>query len=777
MEKKRTYNTVVLYIMLTIAMLLFVGVIARILYRYSKHNSISDIDEVKSYSTGWKLTDEYAEILGFKSVEIPYTIDNVKEYGIDQITIEKIVIDGHYIDKSSMYFVNTGRNSVSVTVNDDEVFNLNDAGDKAGLSIKGRFIVNLPADIKGKCTIRITMGAYDGKIVIPELFIGSRYAVTLKMLSQDTFTLIVIWVLFIIGIVILFFAIYSGRKKVTDVRLVLIAISLIMAALWGFADSTIGLILGINAYALGYLSYISFMLLIAGPVVFVWSTLKRKSRILFIDIVVILLNEIFEVGFTLLGFCRLQNLLIINHFIIVISLIICIAELLKKLKEEKSKSLSVIFRSYVIVLVTAFLAVFAFWQYGSTVYRAIMMIGILFFIIGLMQAILLGYIEKNTSRKYRIQELEIYERLSNVDSLTGIGNRRAFEEKIKDIEKRYDEIDDAVLVMMDLNGLKYTNDMYGHIAGDDLIIAASKVINDAYGEYGDTYRIGGDEFAAIIEKSDVDSNLIRENFYKKVEEYCEKSDKKLAIAAGDSHLRNSNGRKIEISDWKQEADINMYKEKKRQSHKREGDDDIQEFRDIIDCMISLEEAKDSYTAYHSDRVCAISILIAKKLGLSEKTIKLIKDAALLHDIGKIGISDSILTKPGKLTDEEYATMKQHSSIGYQILSKSENFAEVAQVVLHHHERYDGKGYPERISGETIPIGARVIAIGDSIDAMTSKRCYRNPLSLDYCFNEVKNNLGKMYDPAIGEIALENWNEIENIILANPKRLEDMNKGV
>lgn len=143
---------------------------------------------------------------------------------------------------------------------------------------------------------------------------------------------------------------------------------------------------------------------------------------------------------------------------------------------------------------------------------------------------------------------------------------------------------------------------------------------------------------------------------------------------------------------------------------------------------------------------------------------MISYAANLHDIGKVGIGDAVLFKPGKLTDEEFSIIKQHPVIGAKILMQSNYTHELVQIVLHHHERYDGRGYPGKLAGEEIPIGSRILAIADSIDAMTSKRVYRDSMSLEYCRKEIERNLGVMYDPAIGKVALEHWDEIVDLLL-------------
>lgn len=184
-----------------------------------------------------------------------------------------------------------------------------------------------------------------------------------------------------------------------------------------------------------------------------------------------------------------------------------------------------------------------------------------------------------------------------------------------------------------------------------------------------------------------------------------------------------------------------------------------DYHDIIECIVGALDAKDSYTAGHSQRVSDMAYDICKLIGLSKEDTEKIHIAAHLHDIGKIGIPDSILKKPGKLDDEEWGQMKQHPQIGADILSKSHRLAELKEIVLHHHERYDGKGYPSGFKAEEIPVGARIIAICDSIDAMTSTRHYRNAMTLSLCYVEIERNLGKMYDPIIGKYVLEHWEEI------------------
>ncbi len=187
-------------------------------------------------------------------------------------------------------------------------------------------------------------------------------------------------------------------------------------------------------------------------------------------------------------------------------------------------------------------------------------------------------------------------------------------------------------------------------------------------------------------------------------------------------------------------------------------DDYIDYHEIIECITGALDAKDKYTANHSWRVSELAKKICEIIGLSNSDTNEIHIAAHLHDIGKIGIADAILNKEGPLTPEEWEVIKTHSRIGYDILNKSKRMKQISGIVLHHHERYDGGGYPEGIKGNDIPLGSRIIAICDSIDAMTTERRYRSILSPEECYNEIEKNLGFMYDPFIGKYILEHWEE-------------------
>lgn len=186
---------------------------------------------------------------------------------------------------------------------------------------------------------------------------------------------------------------------------------------------------------------------------------------------------------------------------------------------------------------------------------------------------------------------------------------------------------------------------------------------------------------------------------------------------------------------------------------------LSQFHDLILCIISALEARDPYTSHHSSRVAEMTETICELIGLDKDEKEVYHIAAHLHDVGKIGIRDDVLLKEGKLNDEEWKIMKSHSEQGYNILMNAKSFEVVADVVRSHHERYDGKGYPDGLKGTDIPLGARIIAIADSIDAMISDRPYRKGMDTEVCKEQIRKNIGIMYDPEIATKVLENWNTV------------------
>ena len=185
-------------------------------------------------------------------------------------------------------------------------------------------------------------------------------------------------------------------------------------------------------------------------------------------------------------------------------------------------------------------------------------------------------------------------------------------------------------------------------------------------------------------------------------------------------------------------------------------------------MISALDLREHETGYHSYRVTEYALNLGKRMGLNDDELSVLAKAALLHDIGKIGVPDEILLKPDRLTESEWDIMKKHSRLGYELLQKIDFLGDSASIVLYHHERYDGTGYPEGLSGEEIPLGARIFSVIDALDALTSDRSYRKGVSFETARNVIKKASGTQFDPAVVDVFMSidcsEWESIKQRVI-------------
>ncbi len=353
-----------------------------------------------------------------------------------------------------------------------------------------------------------------------------------------------------------------------------------------------------------------------------------------------------------------------------------------------------------------------------------------------------GIIIDITDRRKRENEINY---LSNHDTLTGLYNRRFFEaEKWRvDSEKIYP----VSVIMGDINGLKLINDSFGHLEGDKLIISIAGILQSNCRDTDILARTGGDEFSIILLHS---TNQYAEELVKKIEADCDALKNttlgdvyRLSISLGYATKKNA---EEPIDQAIKEAEDNMYRHKMLQSRSLHSS--------ILASMKSTLFEKNKETEEHAQRLIYYSRLIGKKLHLTDQQLNELELLSTLHDIGKIGISDLILNKPGRLSDEEWVEMKKHPEIGYRIAMSSSELAPIAEYILYHHERWDGSGYPQGLGGEEIPLLSRIISVADAYDAMTEDRPYRKAMSMEEACAELCRNSGTQFDPNIVEVFLK-----------------------
>jgi diguanylate cyclase (GGDEF)-like protein len=330
--------------------------------------------------------------------------------------------------------------------------------------------------------------------------------------------------------------------------------------------------------------------------------------------------------------------------------------------------------------------------------------------------------------------------LSYRDPLTNLHNRRYYSEELDRLDTiKYMPLS---IIIADINGLKITNDAFGHEIGDQLLITVATNLVEVFSKENRIARIGGDEFTVFLPNTAKERALqYMETAKKRIESNTVRG---MGISVSFGVATKLSTEPIQEVIKMAEDDMYTHKLFEIASHRNE----------TIKTIVSTLHEKNPREEAHSKRVSEICISIGTKLGMKSDEIALLKAISNLHDIGKIAIDDSILNKKGPLDEKEWEQIKKHPEIGYRILSSSPEYADIAQDILSHHERYDGKGYPRGLSGVDIPIRARIITIADSYDAMISERPYRKPLTHQEALEEIRKNAGTQFDPAIAELFIK-----------------------
>jgi diguanylate cyclase (GGDEF)-like protein len=324
--------------------------------------------------------------------------------------------------------------------------------------------------------------------------------------------------------------------------------------------------------------------------------------------------------------------------------------------------------------------------------------------------------------------------LANNDTLSGLYNRNYFEQYISTyLPNNYS------IILFDLDGLKLINDAYGHLIGDEIIKTSASMLKQAFFNAEFIARIGGDEFAIITRCTDekvINDNINRLNTL--TSNFNKTTHVELVLSHGIYTIIDSNesfDKAFTI------AENIMYRRKLNNRSSRKSR--------VLESIIETLNAKTSETKEHSERLADSAIKIMKQLKMVRyDEIEDMKLLAKTHDIGKITIDDNILKKPGPLTEAEYEIIKKHAEAGYKIIRNITDSDSVCNGVLSHHERWDGKGYPQGLKGEEIPIFARIIAVADAFDAMTHDRVYRKRMTEEEALNEIIKNSGTQFDPKI-----------------------------
>ncbi|WP_243733893.1 diguanylate cyclase domain-containing protein [Halanaerobium saccharolyticum] len=345
-----------------------------------------------------------------------------------------------------------------------------------------------------------------------------------------------------------------------------------------------------------------------------------------------------------------------------------------------------------------------------------------------------------TAISKHLDNLKIRE-LSYYDSLTGLYNRRFFEVELARLDSKR-QLPISIL-MADLNGLKIINDSYGHKMGDQMLKKAAEILKSSLREEDILARQGGDEFIILLPQTDKKTSM---EIIQRIKEKTGRIDGlelPLSIAVGQATKFSP---KEDIVEVIKAADNQMYENKLSESRSSKSN--------IVQGLINVLDTKSSETKEHALRMTKLAFDFGEKLGLTESDQNRLSLLATLHDIGKINISERILNKADKLTDQEWEIMKKHTEQGYKIASSSEEFASVAEEIFSHHENWDGSGYPRQLKKKEIPYLARIISLIDAYDVMTYERPYSKAMSEEETIKEIKKCSGTQFDPELAAKFIE-----------------------
>lgn len=346
-----------------------------------------------------------------------------------------------------------------------------------------------------------------------------------------------------------------------------------------------------------------------------------------------------------------------------------------------------------------------------------------------------GYISDIDARKKLEDSLA---NLSYRDYLTGLYNKRYIEEELKRLKNSRNV--PISIIIGDINGLKFINDSFGHEYGDELIKNVGLILKESLRDYELISRTGGDEYLIILENTSKNQVVvIIDRIQKKLSE-----DKflKMGLSVSFGHATKEIY-EDDLEDILTQAEDMMYRRKLHTNPFSK--------RNTVNALLNSLFEKDVDSETHAMNVGKYSKMLAEAAGLNSEDIQKTETAALLHDVGKVNIDEAILHSKTVLSNDEYSHIKKHSEIGYRILHNVKELQDIADIILCHHERIDGKGYPNAIKGEEIPYISRIISICDAFDSMVNSRTYKKPLSFDEAFNELRNCAGNQFDANLVEL--------------------------
>lgn len=508
-------------------------------------------DKVTELSDGWYYTKDGVRV----DVRLPQVI---REDSGDSLTLYH---DGLVLEEHKMLTTRGAVYRLKIAVGQEELYAYNDVSFPRNVQMASKVncTAELPGNMEGKTLALTFENTKNGVYEIGPVYIGSTNAVFLHHCAKDLFSFAIVFAMAILCVITVWISLYLGYKQVGEKRFADITCFLLCCGCWFLTDSSTVQTLSGSSPIIRYISFYAFMLLAVPMLYFVKNTGElRQYRIIDFCIYAFYGNAILQ---SLLNYFRIfdfVDMLFVTHLLLVGGIFILVTLLLREYRKNGDKEILTILQSFVVVAGGGVISLLLYWLLEISYYEVFFELGIVIFIILLIRSLLVKMVENLQFRT----EMQVYQRLSKEDSLTGLKNRRSFDEFMAQVEQKAAACQTAYLVFMDVNQLKVVNDNFGHNMGDELIIAAARCIDRAFGTLGSCFRIGGDEFCAVLLNNGESEGELSRRLDEEIEQYNKANGRcRLSLARGISSIREPDGTLKTISDWKRDADMKMYHNK------------------------------------------------------------------------------------------------------------------------------------------------------------------------------------------------------------------------
>ena len=506
-------------------------------------NSLTELD------TGWYRLEAGSAVPVSPGEKIPFGEDGTVTLYLP------VSSDGTITTRSALYRIQISLDGTKVYCYDDSAFPCND---------QMRSKIHCDAtlrDVNSGSILSITYYSNGApELEMPPVYFGTSGDVLLDHIAAEGFTLALIALMLLCAIASMGVSVYLAMNHMLDKRFLDVMVFLILCSVWCFCDSGLARYMSRMSAGVEGISFYAFMTLGIPFARLVTNTGSIKKRIsMHLVTAGFFANVVVQTVLWAVGGAEFIEMLPATHVLLAAGVITGAVEMHREYLRSRERQLAIILLAFGLVGFAGTLALVLYWMFEISYYGVIFELGILGFIL-----LLMGYlcVELVDSLRYKA-ELQIYERLSREDSMTGLQNRRSFDEYIQAMMESRQEDADAELLFLDMNDLKEVNDQYGHKAGDELIIGAAQCLTETFGPEAACFRLGGDEFCVVIPGPRGQKTDWRESLRKAVERYNQGRRIRVSLAVGSSMLLDENGQVKNLSDWKQEADLQMYEEKKK----------------------------------------------------------------------------------------------------------------------------------------------------------------------------------------------------------------------